>query len=122
MKLKLDENLSRHLKPVLAGFGHDVLTAADEGLLSKPDTTIAEAARSEGRMLFTLDVEFGDLRKYPPGSHPGVVLFRPVSLGPLGVNEFIAAFVRRTDLASLAGCVAVVERDRMRVRGPTKPA
>jgi hypothetical protein len=34
MKLKLDENLSRHLKPVLIGLGHDVLTAADENLLS----------------------------------------------------------------------------------------
>jgi len=34
MKLKLDENLSRHLKPVLTEFGHDVLTAADENLLS----------------------------------------------------------------------------------------
>jgi hypothetical protein len=28
MKLKLDENLSRHLKPVLTDLGHDVLTAA----------------------------------------------------------------------------------------------
>ncbi len=35
MKLKLDENLSRHLKPALTGLGHDVLTAADEGLLSR---------------------------------------------------------------------------------------
>ena len=31
MKIKLDENLSRHLKPILVGFEHDVLTAADEG-------------------------------------------------------------------------------------------
>jgi hypothetical protein len=30
MKLKLDENISRHLKPVLIGLGHDVLTAANE--------------------------------------------------------------------------------------------
>jgi hypothetical protein len=36
MKLKLDENLSRHLKPVLIELGHDVLTAADENLLSHP--------------------------------------------------------------------------------------
>ena len=41
MKLKLDENLSRHLKPVLTGLGHDVLTAADENLLSRPDTEVA---------------------------------------------------------------------------------
>jgi predicted nuclease of predicted toxin-antitoxin system len=83
MKLKLDENLSRHLKPELIELGHDVLTAANEHLLSRPDTEIARAARHESRMLLTLDIEFADLRKYPPGSHPGVILFRPLSLSQL---------------------------------------
>jgi predicted nuclease of predicted toxin-antitoxin system len=90
MKLKLDENLSRHLKPVLTGLGHDVLTAADENLLSRPDTEVAAVSIKEGRMLFTLDVEFADLRKYPPGTHPGIILFRPPSCGPLTVNKFIS--------------------------------
>jgi predicted nuclease of predicted toxin-antitoxin system len=118
MKLKLDENLSRHLKPVLTAQGHDVLTAADENLLSRPDTEIARAAAAEQRMLLTLDVEFADLRKYPPGSHPGIVLFRPISLGPRSVNRFIAEFIRSTDLPRLAGCVAVVDSVHVRVRTP----
>ena len=122
MKLKLDENLSRHLKPILIEFGHDVLTAADENLLSHPDTEIAQAANEEQRMLMTLDVEFADLRKYPPGSHPGVILFRPLSLSPLSVNAFITDFVRRTDLDKLAACVAVVDPVHVRVRYPLKSA
>jgi predicted nuclease of predicted toxin-antitoxin system len=122
MKLKLDENLSRHLKPVLIELGHDVLTAADENLLSHPDTEIAQAAKDEQRMLMTLDVEFADLRKYPPGSHPGVILFRPLSLSPLSVNAFITDFVRRTDLGKLAACVAVVDPVHVRVRYPLRAA
>ncbi len=118
MKLKLDENLSRHLKPILAGLARDVLTAADEDLLSQPDTEIARAAKAEQRMLLTLDIEFADLRKYPPGSHPGVILFRPLSLSPLSVNAFIADFIRRTDLEKLAGCVAVVDPVHVRIRSP----
>ena len=118
MKLKLDENLSRHLKPVLRDQGHDVLTAADENLLSRPDTEIARAAAAEQRILLTLDVQFADLRKYPPGSHPGIILFRPLSLGPLWVNRFVADFMRSADLGALAGCVAVVEPGRVRVRYP----
>jgi predicted nuclease of predicted toxin-antitoxin system len=106
MKLKLDENISRHLKPVLIGLGHNVLTAADEDLLSHPDTEIARAAKDEQCMLLTLDVEFADLRKYLPGSHPGVILFRPLFLNPLSVNAFITKFVCRTNLEKLAGCVA----------------
>ena len=118
MKLKLDENLSCHLKPALTELGHNVLTAADENLLSHPDTEIARAAKEEQRMLMTLDIEFADLRKYPPGSHPGVILFRPLSLNPLSVNAFIIDFVRRTDLDKLAACIAVVDPVHVRVRFP----
>ena len=82
MRIKLDENLSRHLAAVLAGLGHDVTTVADEDLLGEPDTRIAAAAGGEGRMVFTLDVQFADLRAYPPGSHPGICLFRPRLFGP----------------------------------------
>ena len=116
MKFKLDENLSRHLKQGLEALKHDVMTVADEGLLSQPDTVIARAANNEHRILLTLDVEFADLRKYPPGKHPGIVLFRPVNFGPLAVNRFIEAFVRETDFESIAGCVVVVEPARVRIR------
>lgn len=96
MNLKLDENLSRHLRKSLSALGHDVTTAADQGLLSQPDAAISAAARTEGRMLLTLDLEFGDLGKYPPGSHPGIILFRPRSFGPLAVSRFVEEFVRDT--------------------------
>lgn len=39
MKLKLDENLSRHLQAVLVNLRHDVTTAAMEGLLARSTTS-----------------------------------------------------------------------------------
>lgn len=126
MKLKLDENLSRHLKRILSDLQHDVSTAEEEGLRSKPDSVLAAAARFENRVLLTLDVEFGNLTKYPPGEHPGIILFRPRSLGPLTVNKFIEEFFRQTEVESLEGCLVVVDPSRTRVRWPkeaggTKP-
>ncbi len=118
MKIKLDENLSRHLKPVLTEAGHDAATAAEEGLLARSDRDIGTAAKKEGRMVFTLDLEFADLREHRPGDHPGIVVFRPKSFGPLAVNRFVKEFVRDTDLSLLAGCVAIVEPTRVRVRRP----
>lgn len=89
MKIKLDENLSRLLKPLLENEGYDVDTVADEGMLGNNDLAVGKAAKSSGRMLFTLDIEFADLRKYPPGSHPGIILFRPRTMGQLTVNNFV---------------------------------
>ena len=117
MKIKLDENLSRHLKPALNKAGHDPSTAAEENLLGKPDTDVATAAKAENRMIFTLDVAFADLRRFVPGSHPGIVLFRPGSLGPITVNRFVLDFVRDQNLESFAGKVVVVEPNRIRIRG-----
>ncbi len=47
MKLKLDENLSRHLKAKLEALGHDVMTVEDEGLLGEPDTLIGAPLRTQ---------------------------------------------------------------------------
>ena len=116
MKIKLDENLSRHLKGSLLQAGYDTATAFDEGLAGMPDEEVAAAARDEGRMVFTLDLDFADLRKFPPGSSPGIVVFRPRSMGPLAVNQFVLRFVMEANLEELSGCTAVVEPNRVRVR------
>jgi predicted nuclease of predicted toxin-antitoxin system len=117
-KLKLDENLSVHLKSTLSTMGYDVRTAGDEDLLGQPDTEIASAARKEKRVLLTLDLEFGDLRKHPPGNHPGIVLFRPRSLGPLAVTHFVEGFLKNIDLRDFPGCIIIVDPSKVRVRRP----
>ena len=118
MRLKLDENLSRPLKSILTALQHDVSTVQEEGLLSQPDSVIANAAQHEERVLLTLDVEFANLKKYPPGSHPGIILFRPRSLGPLAVNRFVEGFMNAAHLEELSRCVVIVEPTRVRVRNP----
>jgi predicted nuclease of predicted toxin-antitoxin system len=121
LTFKLDENLSRHLKAELIALGYDTLTAADEGLLSRPDSEIASAARQEGRLLLTLDLDFADVLRFPPGSHPGIVLLRPATLGPGSVSRFVADLVRSRALEELEGCLVIVEPGRVRVRRPPTP-
>ncbi len=122
MRVKPDENLTRHPKAALMDRGHDVETIADEGLLSQTDSAVAAAAKSEGRVIFTLDSDFADVRRFPPGEHPGVVLFRPRTIGPRAVNAFIESFAARPDLADLAGALVIVEPHRIRMRQRDEPA
>ena len=115
MKIKLDQNLSQHLRGVWAEFGHDVDTVFDEGLSGASDADVLAAATSRDRLLFTLDTDFLDLKTYPPSSHSGVVVFRPPRQGALALMRFVKAFVRSTDLRRLHGGTTVVERRRVRV-------
>jgi len=119
MKIKLDENISRHLKPHLQQAGYDAVTAAEEGLLGKSDVEVGTAAKSEGMILFTLDLEFANLRKFPPGTNPGIILFRPQSMGPLATNHFVISFVKETDITVFSGCTVVVDPTRVRIRRPS---
>ncbi len=65
MKVKLDHNLSRHLRISVEAFGHDVDTAFDEGLARATDQEVLRQASAENRILFTLDTDFLNLKKYP---------------------------------------------------------
>ena len=76
MKDKLDENIPADLASRLRQDGHDVASVAEEGLGREDDPPVLKAATNEGRILMTFDLDFADVRQYPPGSHGGIVVFR----------------------------------------------
>jgi len=115
MKIKLDQNLSIHLRDVLAALDHDVDTVFDEGLSGVDDASVLQAASSQDRVLFTLDTDFLNLKAYPPGTHSGVVVFRPPRQGALTLTKFVRAFVVSSDLRRHHGLTTIVERTRIRV-------
>jgi predicted nuclease of predicted toxin-antitoxin system len=69
-RFKLDENLPRDVQALLRQGGHDVQTALDEQLGGRPDPEILDAYVREARILVTFDLDFADIRLYPP-SRPG---------------------------------------------------
>jgi Domain of unknown function (DUF5615) len=115
MKIKLDQNLSIHLREVLAALNHDVDTVFDEGLTGVDDVAVLQAASLQDRILFTLDTDFLNLKVYPPGTHSGIVVFRPPRQGALTLAKFVKAFVLSSDLRRHHGLTTIVERTRTRV-------
>jgi len=115
MKIKLDHNLSRHVRGVLEAFGHDVDTAFDEGLARATDREVLHEASQQDRILFTLDTDFLNLKAYPPRKHGGVVVFRPTRQGATAVTRIVEAFVRSADLKKYCKRTAIVERTRIRI-------
>ena len=67
-------------------------------------------------MLLTLDRGFGDVRSYPPGSHPGIIVLRPEDQRVPSVVAMVETLLDHHDLSSLAGCIAVIQRNVLRVR------
>ena len=76
MKFKLDENMPADLAAMLQKEGHDVADVAGEGLAGEDDLPVLRAAAKEDRILVTFDLDFADIRQYPPGTHAGIIVFR----------------------------------------------
>jgi predicted nuclease of predicted toxin-antitoxin system len=118
MKLKLDENLPTDLADNLSSRGHDVDTVADEGLAGADDAMVLRTATQDERLIMTLDRGFGDMRIYPPGSHPGIVVLRPANQDPQSIDRLVDRFLDDHDLADFERCLAIVEPGQVRVRRP----
>lgn len=120
MRLKLDENVPIDAAPLLVDAGHDVHTVHDESLAGAPDDHVAEACRREHRLLVTLDLDFSDVRAYPPGSHPGIVVLRPRSPDRESVMTLLGRLQPLLEREALAGCLVIVDAERVRVRAPAR--
>ena len=115
-RFKLDENIARDVEALLRDAGHDVHSVFDEHLDGGPDTQLLDACRNEKRILITLDLDFADIRLYPPASHAGVWVLRP---SMQSIENTLALL--KGALALLASETAeqrlwIVEHDRVRIR------
>ena len=119
MNFKIDENLPAEAAAVLRDAGFAADTVADEHLSGANDETVATTSRSEGRILVTLDLDFANIRAYPPAEHTGIIVLRvrhqdkPTVLAY--VRRLAAALTRRNPTGELW----IVDGNRIRFRQGT---
>ena len=118
MRLKLDENLPDDARKAAVALGHDVDTVVDEELDGARDPAVLAAALREDRFVITLDRGFGDVRRYPPGTHAGIAVLRVDSQDARSVADALATFLRNDTLGELRGCIVVVRGHLVRIRRP----
>lgn len=122
MRCKIDEDLPRSVQRAFARQGHDAPSVRDQDMQGWPDSHLWRAVQAERRVLITADKGFGDLRAYPPGTHHGIVLFRPDHEGPGYYAELADALLQALSDVDLRGCLAVVTPRGIRLRRPLPEA
>lgn len=116
MKIKIDEQLSELLKEPLIKSGHEAATVLDEGLSGKLDEELWPVVKRENRFLITADKEFGNIRKYPPGTHAGVLLLRPDNESIQSYLKLVEFVLKESMLENLSKKTAVITDRGLRVR------
>ena len=123
MRFKIDENLHEDVANTLREHGHDARTVFDEGLRGRPDAEVADAALREGRAMVTLDLDFGNIREYPPERYRGLIVLRVIDQSRPHVLHVMERVLAVLDRVPLDGHLWIVNESGIRVRPghPTEP-
>ena len=116
MKFLLDENVDARLAAYLRERGYDVATVVDDYPQRTLDRDLLELAQSQGRILITNDLDFGDLVMRERLPHAGVILFRLRSTSFGLKRERLAAVL--AEYGERLGEFLVVTETSVRVRRP----
>src|SRR5438552_162585 len=116
IQFKTDENLHSDAAELLRRNGHDALAVYDQGLRGRDDSDIGDVCRRESRVLVTLDLDFSDVRVYPPADHPGIIVLRLHDQGRPAVNRVLQRILPLFATEPLAGHLWIVDEARVRIR------
>jgi predicted nuclease of predicted toxin-antitoxin system len=117
MEFKVDENLPVEVADLLRQVGYDAVTVAEQHLGGWPDPDIASVCQEEGRILITLDIDFADIRAYPPTRFPGLIVLGLHKQDNPHVLEVIEHLIPLLSSEPLERLLWIVEETRLRIRG-----
>jgi predicted nuclease of predicted toxin-antitoxin system len=117
VKFKIDENLPTEFVDVLNNAGYSGDTVFDENLNGAADEAILRVCAKEDRILITLDLDFADIRSYPPRSFPGFIVLRPGKQDKVHLIELLTAVVPLFSVEQVENRLWIVDETSVRIRG-----
>ena len=114
--IKVDEDLPRAAALLLREHDYDAVSVADQQMGGWKDPPLWTVVQEEHRFLVTADKGFADIRKYPPGTHGGLLLLRPDEDGIRPIVDLLTKFLASYKLEELSTSVTVVTPRGIRIR------
>ena len=121
MRFKVDENLPVDVADLLRQQHDDAMTILEQRMAGQPDEVVAQVCRQECRVLITLDLDFADIRRYPPENNAGIIVLRPANQGISAVLRLMRRALPLLGKEPLRGALWIVDEQRVRIRGGDSP-
>ena len=116
MKFLGDMGISPKSTEFLQTLGYDAVHLLDQDLERLPDSEIMEKALTEGRIVLTHDLGFGDLLAASGERLPSIIIFRLQNMKPQNVNRYLQAIISQYSNELKQGVVVSVTEARIRIR------
>lgn len=114
--VKLDEDLSPLVAEPLETAGYAAATILGQGWSGLKDAELWPKICAEALFFITADKGFSDIRRFPPGTHPGILVLRPDRESIVDYRALVAAVLAKHPLESLSGTLTIASSRSVRVR------
>jgi predicted nuclease of predicted toxin-antitoxin system len=116
MRLLLDQGLPKSTAEILRRAGMDAIHTSEVGKATASEDEIIVQARSEDRIVVTLDADFHALMAVSNASSPSVIRIRIEGLKAPECAQLIKTVIEKCGGVLTAGCLISVEPGSIRVR------
>ena len=117
MNFKIDENLPDEFVDLLTHAGFSADTVVQEHLQGADDSVVADTCQKESRILLTLDLDFADIRSYPPQEFSGFVVLRPRRQDKTYLIELLHSLIPLFSVEKVERRLWIVDEGGVRIRG-----
>ncbi len=116
-KIVVDEVLPRIIDEVLDNLGWEVKDVRDIGLRGKSDKEIINFARRSKAVLFSADLGFANILKFPPKNYYGIAILNfPTEVSTNFIATQTKKAISKIPLKSFKGKLIIIEPGRIRIR------
>ena len=116
MKFKIDENLPVEFADLLIANGHNAKTVIDQGMAGSVDFFVINTCSREDRVLVTLDLDFADVRVYPPHEYAGIMVLRVSRQDKRYLLDVFARALSALSKEPIRQHLWIIEESRIRIR------
>jgi predicted nuclease of predicted toxin-antitoxin system len=116
MKFKIDENLPIEFAELLQNACHDAMTVNQQKLSGEKDSILLDICQKEGRILVTLDLDFSDIRAYPPNLFVGIIVLRVNRQDKPYLISVFQKVIELLEQEMIIHRLWIVEEQRIRIR------
>ena len=116
MRFLADENIARSTLLLLRDLDHDVLDAKEQRWFGYADEKLLRIAARQRRIILTIDQDFGNILRFPPIRHQGVLLVQLRSPHPHNVNRILSDFLKHKSQSFFRRRLIVLNEWQVRIR------
>jgi predicted nuclease of predicted toxin-antitoxin system len=116
MRFLADAGISPKTVEFLKQLGHEATHVRTLGMQRAPDAQVIALARTDGSVVLSFDLDFGDLLALGVTNKPSVILFRLADERAESVNRRLSAVLNEQVTELESGALILVQDTRYRVR------